>query len=112
MKHALESKDATALQLLFNDQILLAQGPESNIGGLIGQAEAIAWLNERWGSHRSIESNNYVEHFVMLEVDTQGWSIIAPMQIDRLVFHLHRYDANGRGDALNGAWRIDTILYQ
>jgi hypothetical protein len=28
------------------------------------------------------------------------------------LFHLHRYDAQGRGDALDGQWRIDAISYQ
>jgi hypothetical protein len=48
----------------------------------------------------------------MIEVTTSGWSIVAPMLTDRLVFHLHRYNANGQGDALNGVWHVDAILYQ
>ena len=100
------------MQLLLNDQVLLAQGPEANIGGLIDRAAAIAWLNDLWGNHRSIVSYDYVEHFVMLEVDTHGWLIIAPLQTDRLMFHLHRYDANGQGDALNGAWRMVCLTIQ
>ncbi len=109
---ALQAKDTSTLQLLLNDQVLLAQGPEANVGGLIARTDAMAWLNERWGNHRAMVSTDYIEHFEMIEVTTSGWSIVAPMLTDRLVFHLHRYEDSGRGDALNGAWRIDAILYQ
>ncbi|HET7375783.1 MAG TPA: hypothetical protein VFK30_03685, partial [Anaerolineae bacterium] len=77
-----------------------------------GRETAHKWLNQRWTAQLSIVSNNYVEHFVMIEIVTQGWSAITPMRTDRLTFHLHRYNAQGLGDSLNGLWRIDAILYQ
>jgi hypothetical protein len=109
---ALQSNDATALAPLFGDQILVAEGPDGNIGGLVQRDDAIAWLTTRWGQQRAVESNEYIEHFVLLEITTQGWAKVAPLDNGRIIFHLHRYDAQGRGDALNGQWRIDAILYQ
>ena len=109
---AFQADDATSLQALLLDQVYLAQGPDAGIGSLIGRETVLKWLNRRWAAQLSIVSNNYVEHFVMIEIVTQGWSAVAPMQTDRLTFHLHRYNAQGLGDALNGLWRIDAILYQ
>lgn len=109
---ALQADGAASLQGLLLDQVYLAQEPDAGIGGLIGRETAIKWLNQRWAAQLSIVSNNSVEHFVMIEIVTQGWSTVAPMQTDRLTFHLHRYNAQGLGDALNGLWRIDAILYQ
>lgn len=108
----LQADDAASLQALLLDQVYLAVEPDTGIGSLIERETALKWLNQRWGAQLSIVSNNYVEHFVMIEIVTQGWSAITPMQTDRLTFHLHRYNAQGLGDALNGLWRIDAILYQ
>ncbi len=110
--HALAADDAAPLTSLLLDQVLLALGPDGNVGGLVTRTEASAWLQARWGKQRSVSAHDYVEHFVMLEITTQGWVNLAPLEQGRINFHLHRYNAQGQGDALNGQWRIDAILYQ
>ena len=109
---ALSANDASKLTSLLLDKVLLAQGPDGNAGELVTRAAASAWLKARWGAQRSIASHDYIEHFVMLEITTQGWANLAPLEQGRINFHLHRYNAQGQGDALNGQWRIDAILYQ
>ena len=109
---ALQSNDATVLAPLLLDQVLLARGPDGSIGGMIKSEDAIAWLTARWGKQRSVTAREYVEHFVMLEITTQGWANVAPLEQGRIIFHLHRYNAHEQEDALNGQWRIDAILYQ
>ena len=109
---ALKADDAAVLAPLLLDQVLLAHGPDGNSGGLVKRDDAIAWLTARWSQQRAVTSHDYIEHFVLLEITTQGWANIAPLDNSRIIFHLHRYDAQGQGDALKGQWRIDAILYQ
>jgi hypothetical protein len=109
---ALQADDASMLVPLLLDEVLLAREPGTASGELIGRDNAIAWLKARWGNQREVVSNEYIEHFALLEITTQGWAKVAPLDNGRIIFHLHRYDAQGRGDALDGQWRIDAILYQ
>ncbi len=110
--HAMAADDATPLTSLLLEQVLLARGPAGDGGVLVTRAEASTWLQARWGKQRSIVSHDYVEHFEMLEITSQGWANLAPLEQGRIIFHLHRYNARGQGDTLNGQWRIDAILYQ
>ncbi len=109
---ALSANNESRLTSLLLDQVLLAQAPAGNVGALVTRAGASAWLKARWGEQRSVTAHDYIEHFVMLEITTQGWADLAPLEHGRIIFHLHRYNAQGQGDALNGQWRIDAILYQ
>ena len=110
--HALAADDAAPLTSLLLDQVLLARGPDGNVGELVTRAEASAWLQARWGKQRSVEAHDYVEHFELLEITSQGWVNLAPLEQGRIRFHLHRYTAQEQGDALSGQWRIDAILFQ
>lgn len=109
---ALAADDVASLTSLLLDQVLLAQGPAGDGGELVTRAEASAWLQARWGKQRSVTAHDYVEHFEMIEITTLGWTNLAPLGQGWINFHLHRYNAQGQGDALNGQWRIDAILYQ
>ncbi|MGB8647453.1 MAG: hypothetical protein WCF84_19615 [Anaerolineae bacterium] len=109
---ALQANDASMLTSLLLDNLFLAQGPNGDVGDVISRADAIKWLNAHWGANRQVASSDYVEHTVMVEIDTTGWARAAPLQNGSIVFHLHRYDAQGESDGLGGDWRIDTIIYQ
>jgi len=110
--HALAADNAAPLTSLLLDQVLLARGPDGNVGELVTRAEASTWLQSRWGKQRRVATHDYVEHFVMLEITSQGWVNLAPLEQGRISFHMHRYNGQGQEDALNGQWRIDAILYQ
>src|SRR5215212_7764755 len=108
LQRALQASDPGGLQSLLGNEILLD-------GALIDRDAAGQWLAARWGpadTSRSVVGWQYVEHFVLLEVQTTGWVAVAPGQTDTITFHLHRYNAEGRGDPLTGKWRIDAIFYE
>lgn len=109
---ALQAQTAGKLASLFTSDIWLAEGPVGESGESISQDDALKWLNVHWGTTPRLVSAHYVEHFVKLELTTSGWKKVTPLEQGVIVFHLHRFAANGEPDAINGAWRIDTILYQ
>jgi len=81
-------------------------------GMLLSTDTAWQWLSSRWGNgNRLINTYDYVEHFVLLEVTISGWTSVNADDAESLVLNLHRYQAQGKSDPLNGAWRIDAILY-
>ncbi len=102
VNRTLEADDVSKLASLLLEQVLLAQGPDGNAGAQITRAEASTWLKARWGKQRGVTAHDDVEHFVMLEITTQGWANVAPLEQGRIIFHLHRYNAQGQEDALNG----------
>ncbi len=112
MTRALQRKDASELSALLIDGVFLAKGPNGEVGDTISRDDAVKWLDARWGASRQVISSDYVEHTVMLEIDTSGWARVAPMQNGRISFRLHRYNAQGQEDGLAGDWRIDTIIYE
>ncbi len=112
VRSALQAKDASGLANLLIDSIFLAQGPNGDVGDTLSREDAIKWLNTRWGANRQVIASDFVEHTVMLEIDTSGWARVAPLQTGNVIFHLHRYNAQGQSDGLLGDWRIDTIIYQ
>ena len=112
VRRALRVDDTSMLTPLLLDEVLLAREPDVVSGELIGRDKAIEWLKARWNSPHEVVGSEYIEHFVLLGIKTQGWQVVAPAKTGNLLFHLHRYDAQGRGDALDGRWRIDAILYQ
>ena len=73
---------------------------------------AANWLNQRWGKRRMVVSSDYVEHFVLIEIQTTGWMKIAPLEQGDIFFHLHRYGAQGQSDPLRGEWRLDGLFYR
>lgn len=73
---------------------------------------ALARLNARWGGRHNIVEKQFVEHFVRIDLVTDGWAKIAPIQNGVIELHLHRCNLQGQGDRLGGRWRIATILYE
>ena len=112
VSRALQAGDATALSAMLTERVLLTQAPSAALTEFLGRDAAIDWLTTRWGSARSVVSSGYIEHFVLLEIETAGWEPIAPVQSGVMIFHLHRYDEAGQADPLGGNWRIDAILYR
>jgi hypothetical protein len=78
---------------------------------LRGSPTKFRWLNAHWGGRHTVVSKQFVEHFVGIKLVTDGWARIAPVQNGVVELHLHRFNAQGQGDALGGRWRVDTILY-
>jgi hypothetical protein len=108
LQRALQASDPAGLQPLLGDEVLLDNA-------LITRDLAWQWLVDHWGpagTSRRIVATAYTEHFVLLEVETAGWAPVPPLHAGTIEFHLHRYDAAGRGDPLDGEWRIDAIFYE
>jgi hypothetical protein len=108
LQRTLKESDPTRLQPLLGNEVLLDDT-------LVERNVAWQWLAARWGpigTSRLVIGTDYIEHFILLEVQTTGWAKIAPLQIGNITFHLHRYNTEGRGDPLAGDWRIDAIFYQ
>lgn len=112
LTRALQAPDAKSMSPLMLDSIWLAAGPVGDEGKSVSRSEALAWLGERWGSELTLVSNDYVEHFVLLEIETAGWAALPPVQNGTVLFHFHRYNAKGEEDPVQGSWRIDAIIYQ
>ncbi len=108
---ALEASNSRTLSNLLLDPVWLAQGPNGDQGQSLSRGEVAKWLDARWGQKRAVVSTDYVQHVVLLEVKTSGWIPLAPLQSGVIAFNLHRYNPQGQTDPLQGAWRIDTILY-
>jgi hypothetical protein len=110
---ALQAQNAAELSsVLVEDQIWLAEGPNGDTGVAITRKAALDWLNSHWGANRRVISHEYTNHFVLLEITTGDWAALAPIEAGNLVFHLHRYNAQGQADPIHGSWRVDAILYQ
>ena len=106
---ALQAKDATLLRPLLLDQVTLAPGGDQGADTLDREA-ALAWLQDRIGSGPAVVSQNLVENFGLLEVQTAPWDVKAPVATGTIVFNLHRYDAAGKQDPINGDWKIDVLI--
>ncbi len=107
LQRALQANDPAGLRTLLGNEILLDDA-------LIARDPAWQWLAARWGladTSRRVVETHYVEHFDLVEVQTTGWAAVTPLQHGTITFHLHRYNAAGRGDPLTGKWRIDAIFY-
>jgi hypothetical protein len=109
---ALAGRGANGLSALLANEVSLAQRPGALIIETLSHDVALGWLAQRWGSRHTVAEKQFIEHFVSIELVTDGWARIAPVQQGVIELHLHRYNAQGQGDALGGRWRVDTILYE
>lgn len=112
VRQALRANDAMTFMSLLLRRVLMAHGPEGEMGEMVERDAALAWLNTRWGATREIVSTQYIEHFMLLEIRTTGWLNLPPLTGGIVLFHLHRFNLDGQADPLRGSWRIDSILYQ
>ena len=110
LKFALRQNDPHLILPLLGKTVLL----EGTTSQMLSREAAFQWLAARWGTGMAHEvtTTNYVEHFVLLEVNISGWVRIGDVTSEVITFNLHRYDDNGKGDALGGRWRIDAIFFQ
>ncbi len=111
LRQAFQAGDASSLKPLMLDAVFLAQGLNADNPQTLKRDDMVRWLNGHWGSGLTISAVNYNAEFEGLEVSTQDWATAQPLNSGMLVFHFHRYNAKGEGDALSGKWMIDTILY-
>ena len=112
LKQALNAKDASGLVLLLADQVLVTSNANGEGGTILSHSDAGRWLSLRWGATRTLIRTQYVDSLVLLIVDTKDWATASPIKKGTLTFRLHRFNAQGQGDALQGFWEIDTIIYQ
>lgn len=112
ISRALRAGDAQGISTLLTDPVWLTAGPLGDIGESISRGDAVSWLETRWGKKRTVVSSDYVEHFVLLEIETTGWPRVDPMQDGSIDLHLHRFNAQGEEEPVQGVWRIDAIIYQ
>ncbi len=109
---ALKEKDAVNLDLLLADEVLMTSNANGEGGAVLFRADAARWLSQHWGTKRTLVKTQYVDHFVLLIVDTKDWAADTPLKKGTITFQLHRYNTQGQGDPLQGFWEIDTIIYQ
>jgi hypothetical protein len=108
---ALRAPDAHGLSGWLAMEVSLGHRPDAAALELLKPESALTWLNvHRGGPHRVVEKQ-YVEHDVAIELVTDEWAKIAPIQNGIVELHLHRFNAQGSGEPLDGHWRIDTILF-
>ena len=109
---ALGGSNASGLAAWLATEVALAPRRSGLASETVTQAAALGWLNAHWGGNHTVLEKQFVEHFVSIELVTDGWTKIAPIENGVVELHLHRYNAQGLGDPLGGRWRMDTILYE
>lgn len=112
LTRALNGPDPSGMAPLFANEVWLAEGPAGDVGQAISRNDALKWLAARWGKKRTLDSLEYVEHYIALDIQTSGWSPEPPVRTGVIVFHLHRFNADGLPDPLQGGWRIDGLTYE
>jgi hypothetical protein len=98
--------DLPGLESLLLDHVSMAT-PDG--GQVLDRAAAAGWLRDHAGRGISVSRVDRGTQTVMLQVLTIGWPTNPPLQAGQVTLSLRRYDANGRPDEDNGAWRIDVI---
>jgi len=111
LAQALGGSNANGLFAWLSNEVSLAQRPSALSSETLTHEAALSWLAARWRSRHTVVDKQFVGHFVSIELVTDGWARIAPVQNGVIELHLHRYNAQGQGNALGGRWRVDTILY-
>ena len=103
---SLASPDLPGIETLLLDRVLLST---SEGGQELDRAGAAAWLRDHAGPGLQVTRVDRSALAVLLEVLTEGWPQRPPLTEGSVTFNLHRYDASGKQDEDNGAWRIDVI---
>jgi hypothetical protein len=103
---SLASPDLPGIEDLLLDRVLLST---SEGGQELDRPGAAAWLRDHAGPGLQVTRIDRSALAVLLEVLTEGWPHRPPISEGTVTFNLHRYDASGKQDEDNGAWRIDVI---
>jgi hypothetical protein len=91
------------------DELTVGIGPNVQGGTRWTNTAVVDWLQERWSGAIQVVDYAYIQHYELLEITTHGWQF-PDGSPTRIVFHLHRYNAAMQWD-LEGAWRVDFIVY-
>ncbi|MGE5139502.1 MAG: hypothetical protein ACM3JD_08585, partial [Rudaea sp.] len=109
---AFDSNDISRISPLLIDSVFVAQDGDEAAGQSLGRDETSGWLKEHWRGKPVYAGENYVRDSGLLVLTTTGWAAGAPILEGTVLFHLHRYDAEGAMNDAGGTWKIDTILYR
>lgn len=108
MERALQEDQLAELEPLMLEQVAIAV-PQS-VSQILPRQEVLSWLMERMDGEVRVASWREVEHYGLLEIVSEGWARRPPIQAGKVTFNLHRFDSQGRQDALRGTWRIDVLI--
>lgn len=108
LSQALRSSNASQLQALLTNDVVLGSDSGGQIDEASGKAAVANWLDSHWSSNLQYVSKHYVQHFGYWELTTTGWSNV---QSGTVNFRFFRYDANGQRQAFEGEWLTYAVLY-
>ena len=101
------SGDLQGIDVLLLDHVALST-PKG--GSVMDNAQTASWLRDHAGPSMRVTQFERSSQEAMLQVQTDGWPKVDPIEQGRVTFGLRRYDANGRPDQSGGGeWKIDVI---
>jgi hypothetical protein len=106
MEQTFASPDLPGVEALLLDHVSFstAQG-----GSIMDNSHAAAWLRDHAGTGIKVTRLERGTQTLMLHVLSDGWPARDPIQQGQVAFSLRRYDAKGRPDEEQGAWKVDVI---
>ncbi len=109
---ALHSRNPELLRPLLLAEVTLEPQQVGGARQVLMREEAIGWLEDRWGAEPHVVDTQYVAHFALLRINTDGWAPVGPLQRGSITFNLYRFDDRGIQDAFHGQWQISAIVYE
>ena len=107
---ALRSRNRGLLRPLLLDKVTLTAQRPGGGSSTLNREEAIRRLGDYWGAHPRVVDTQYVAHFALLRINTDGWARVEPLPRGNITFNLYRFDAGGTQDAFHGQWQISAIV--
>ncbi len=112
LNRALQSGDSAQISPFLLDIVWVAGEENPGAGETLDRQAGLQWIKQHWAATITLSSAEFVRDSALLEVGSSGWAKVKPLEQGDLILHLHRYNANGHPDDIEGSWKIDSLLYK